>query len=109
MATVSAGRSAQPANGRHRKCAVKAEHTPARTERLLAVDTAYLAAFTGSLALALRFPEGAGVLCGLGGVTARAASREAARLAGRLWDLAHHERPSEPETARRSTETADDE
>ena len=96
MATVSAGSSAPPAGGRHRKCPAEAEHGPAPTERLLAIDTAYLAAFTGSLALALRFPEAAALLCGLGGVTARTASREAARLAARLWDLAHHDRPSEP-------------
>lgn len=94
MATVSAGRSASPANGRHRKCPTEPARKPAPTERLIAIDTAYLAAFTGSLALALRFPEAAAVLCGLGGVTARTASREAARLAARLWDLAHRDRPA---------------
>jgi len=98
MATVSAGRSAPHPGGRHRKCSTEAEtkREPAATERLLAVDTAYLAAFAGVLGLAVRFPGAAAILCGLGGITARTASREAARLAARLWDLAHHDCPPGP-------------
>jgi hypothetical protein len=87
MATVSAGRSAAHAHGKHRRTAARS----ARTERLLAVESAYLAAFAAALALALRFPETAAVLCGLGGVTARTGGRQAARLTARFWDRGHQE------------------
>lgn len=75
--------------GRHRRSAAGTEREPVSVERLFAVETAYLIAFSGALALALRFPEAAAVLCGIGGVTARTASREAARIAAQIWDRTH--------------------
>ena len=89
MATVSAGRSVTHPHGKHRRTAARSARSPARTERLIAVESAYVAAFAAALALGLRFPETAAILCGLGGVTARTASRQAARLAARLWDRGH--------------------
>lgn len=98
MATVSAGRSVTHPHGKHRRTAARSARAAARTERLVAVESAYVAAFGVALALGLRFPETAAILCGLGGVTARTASRQAARLAARLWDRGHEadERACDP-------------
>ena len=87
--------------GRHRKAASRAESGKITVERLFAVETAYLAAFGCALALALRFPDAAVVLCGISGVTARTASREAARIAALFWDRTHHVLPTTTDRARR--------
>jgi hypothetical protein len=87
--------------GRHRKAASGADSGQITVERLFAVETAYLAAFACALALALRYPDAAVVLCGISGVTARTASREAARLAALFWDRTHHALPTATDPARR--------
>lgn len=110
MAVGPVGRSAadeekpaQPrhSSGRHRRAAPGPDHGKITVERLFAVETAYLIAFTGALVLALRFPNAAVLLCGISGVTARSASREASRLAALLWDRTHLTLPTATDRARR--------
>lgn len=58
-------------------------------ERTAAAEVAYTAVFLLVVALAAACPRGAALLCGIGGITGRAAGRTASRSALRVWDRVH--------------------